>query len=190
MVNGYMFYKQDIPHIKASNEVYLEKSLVESSMSNFMHGFMSMESAAEAYNETFRHCDSVKQFKDFWDKNPSVGNHFNAKKKETCSDDYVDIPLSKHFNEKEAEANDRSVHNGMHELHRKSVVSSFYNCWLKEELKERNINYMFGPYYKEQSNEKCVFTFRDSVEEFLEHIDDMRSQEIYKHDICAGKKYF
>jgi hypothetical protein len=81
MVNGYMFYKQDIPHIKASNEVYLEKSLVESAMSNFMHGFMSMESAAEAYNETFRHCDSVKQFKDFLDKNPFVCNHFNAKRK-------------------------------------------------------------------------------------------------------------
>ena len=48
MQNGYMFYKQDIKYIKASNEVYLEKQLVEFAMSNFMHGFMSMESAAEA----------------------------------------------------------------------------------------------------------------------------------------------
>ena len=39
--------------------------LVESDMSNFMHGFMSMESAAEAYNETFRHSTAVTQLKEF-----------------------------------------------------------------------------------------------------------------------------
>ena len=54
MSNGYMFYKEDIPYVKATNEVYLDRSLVESEMSNFMHGFMSMESAGEACNETFR----------------------------------------------------------------------------------------------------------------------------------------
>jgi hypothetical protein len=46
--NWYMFYKQDIPCVKATNEVYLDRSLVESDMSNFMDGFMSMESAKEA----------------------------------------------------------------------------------------------------------------------------------------------
>ena len=48
MSNGYIFYKQDIPNVKATNEVYLERSLLDSDMSNFIHGFMSMESAAEA----------------------------------------------------------------------------------------------------------------------------------------------
>ena len=100
MSNGYMFYKEDIPYVKATNEVYLDRSLVESEMSNFMHGFMSMESAAEAYNETFRNSTAVTQLKEFLDKNPLVSHHFNAKIKETG--DYVDVPLSDDFKEKEA----------------------------------------------------------------------------------------
>jgi hypothetical protein len=186
MSNGYMFYKQDIPYVKATNEVYLDRSLVESDMSNFMHGFMSMESAAEAYNETFRHSTAVTQLKEFIDKNPSVGNHFNAKVRETKVGDYVDVPLSDDFNEKEAEEKGRSIQNGMHELNRKSVVSSFYNCWIPEEMKERNMNFMFGPYYKEEDGGKVVVTFKDSVEDFIEQIDNLRSREIYKHENCAG----
>ena len=54
MTNGFMFYKQDIDYVKASNEVFLEKAFLESCLSNLMHGFISMESTAEAYNETFR----------------------------------------------------------------------------------------------------------------------------------------
>jgi hypothetical protein len=87
MYNGYMFYKQDIPYVKATNEVYLDRSLVESDMSNCMHGFMSMESAAEAYNQTFRYSTA--------DKKPSVGNHFNRKVRETKVGDYVDVPLKR-----------------------------------------------------------------------------------------------
>ena len=59
-----MFYKQEIEYVKASNEVYIEKQLIESFMSNFMHGFMSMESTAEAYNEAFRNTISVHLFKE------------------------------------------------------------------------------------------------------------------------------
>ena len=94
MSYGYMFYKQDIPYVKATNEVYLDRSLVESDMSNFMHGFMSQESVAEAYNETFRHSTAVTQLKEFLEKKPSVGNHFNAKVRETKVGDYVDVPLT------------------------------------------------------------------------------------------------
>ena len=65
MSNGCMFYKQDIPYVKATNEVCLDRSLVESDMSNFMHGFMSMESVAEAYNETFRHSTAMQNSKNF-----------------------------------------------------------------------------------------------------------------------------
>ena len=185
--NGYMFYKQEVNFIKASNEVYLEKLLVESAMSNFMHGFMSMESTAEGYNETFRHSNSVKLFKEFLHKNQSIGNHFNTKIKENNSNDDIDIPLSDHFNEKEAEAAGHHVQKSMHELHRKSVVSSFYNYWLNEELKERKINYLFGPYNQEDGS---VFSFKDSVEKFLEEIDELRSKETYTHEDCAGKTLF
>ena len=33
-----------------------------------------------------------------------------------------------------------------------------------------------------------VVTFKDSVEDFIERIDHLRSQEIYKHENCAGSK--
>ena len=187
MKNGYMFYKQDIPYIRASNEVYLEKSLVESEMSNFMHGFMSMESAAEAYNETFRNSDEVQLIKEFLEKNPKVGKHFNTKIKQINPEEEIDVPLNEEFNEKDAETNGHRIQNGMHELHRKSVGNAFYNCWIKEELKERNINFMFGPYYKGKKNN--VWSFQDSVEEFLQIIDELRIHETYKHENCAGKLF-
>ena len=47
------------------------------------------------------------------------------------------------------------------------------------------MNFMFGPYHKEKDGGKVV-TFKDSVEDFIEQIDDLRSQEIYKHENCAG----
>ena len=184
MQNGYMFYTKAVGYVKASNEVYIEKSLVDSAMSNFMHGFISMESTAEAYNETFRNSNCVTLFKDFVLQNPSIGNHFNLKIKETNSSEDLDIPLSDNFNAKKAEADGHFVQNSMHELHRKSVVSAFYNCWINEEIKERNMNYIFGPYYQEDGS---LISFKDSVEKFLDEIDELRTKETYQHDVCAGK---
>ena len=152
-----------------------------------MHGFMSMESAAEAYNESHRESSAVNQLKDFILKNPKVGNHFNAKAKEGSDGDIVEIPLSDEFNEQEANDHGKRVQNGMHELDRKSIVSSFYNFWILEELKERKIHYMFGPYHKNIDGCDVLVTFRDSVEDFIEGIDNLRSEEIYKHEDCTGK---
>ena len=150
-----------------------------------MHGFMSMESAAEAYNESHRESSAVNQLKDFILKNPKVGNHFNAKAKEGSDGDIVEIPLSDEFNEQEANDHGKRVQNGMHELDRKSIVSSFYNFWILEELKERKIHYMFGPYHKNIDGRDVLVTFRDSVEDFIEGIDNLRSEEIYKHEDCT-----
>ena len=182
MQNGYMFYKQDVPYIKASNEVYLDKCLVINLLSNFMHGFMSMESAAESFNETFRDTNSVKLFKEFLEKNPNVGNHFNAKIKQHNVEEDIDLPLNDAFNEKEATSKGLHIQKSMFELHRKSVVSAFYNFWLKEELKDRKMSYRFGPYHKEDGS---VMTFQESVEIFLEEIDELRTTEIYAHENCA-----
>ena len=38
-----MFYSKDVHYVKATNEVFLERSLVDSKISSFMHGFMSMD---------------------------------------------------------------------------------------------------------------------------------------------------
>jgi hypothetical protein len=156
-------------------------------MSNFMHGFMSMESTAEAYNEAFRSTLSVKLFKEFLDKNRRVGNHFMTKIREVNHSEDLDIPHNDFFNQERIEASGHQVQNRMYELHRKSVVNAYYNHWVKQEIKERKMNYIFGPYHTEDGK---VFTFRDSVEAFLVEIDDLRSKETYAHDICAGKSTF
>ena len=54
-------------------------------------------------------------------------------------------------------------------------------------MKERNMNFMFGPYYKKEDGGKVVVIFKDSVEDFIERIDNLRSQGIYKNANCAGK---
>ena len=46
---------------------------------------------------------------------------------------------------------------------------------------------MFGPYYKGKKNN--VWSFQDSVEEFLQIIDELRIHETYKHENCAGKLF-
>ena len=61
---------------------------------------------------------------------------------------------------------------------------NYYNFWVKQELKERSWNHIFGPY---KSADGSIITFHESVEAFLVEIDDLRSKEIYAHDNCAGK---
>jgi hypothetical protein len=58
---------------------------------------------------TLRHSDILL----LW-KKTSVGNHFNAKVRETKVGNYVDVPLSDDFNEKEAEEKGRSIQHEMH----------------------------------------------------------------------------
>ena len=183
MKNGYMFYKQEIGYVKASNEVYIEKALIETCMSNFMHGFMSMETTAEAYNESFRSSVSVQLFKEFLIKNQAVGNHFNKQMKELDSNEDLNIPATNYFNQKDIEAAGKQVQNTMYELHRKSVVNAYYNYLVKQELNERKQNYIFWPYRTEEGQ---TFSFHDSVERFLEEIDELRSKESYAHNNCAG----
>ena len=57
----------------------------------------------------------------------------------------MDVPLSDDFNEKEAEEKGRSIQNGMHELNRKSVASSFYNFWIPEVKKRMKHEFYVWP---------------------------------------------
>ena len=85
-------------------------------ISNLHHGWMSAESQAESYNETFRNHKSTKEVKKFLECNPGIGNHFNKKED-------LDFPCSENYNETE----NRMTQNSMHELHRKSVRQAMYN---------------------------------------------------------------
>ena len=73
--------------------------------------------------------------------------------------------------------NGKRVQNGMHELDRKAIVSSFFHSWIHEELKERNMNFMFGPYHKKGCGREVLVTFRESIEDFIEIVDNFRSEE-------------
>ena len=51
MTTGWLFYKKYEPYfIKASNEVFLDKTLVESYSNNLCHAWMSIEGQSESYN--------------------------------------------------------------------------------------------------------------------------------------------
>ena len=92
---GWMLYKnQDVRYVRASNEVYIEINLMEMIISNLHHGWMSAESQAESYNETFRNHKSTKEVKKFLECNPGIGNHFNKKED-------LDFPCSENYNETE-----------------------------------------------------------------------------------------
>ena len=185
---GWLFYEKDINFVKASNEVYFEKMLVEGGMARFMHGFMSMESQAEAYNETFRNSDKVKQFKLFLAQNPKVGKHFDIKIKAKPADDEFFAPMSEDYNEKDAEDKGLSIFSGMYEMHRKSVSSAFFNHWTLCELQERNLvgEYFFGPYYYEQDGTRKLCNYKESVDIFHCKVDRWRTDELYPHDHCTG----
>ena len=162
--------------------------LVEGGMAHFMHGFMSMESQAEAYNETFRNSDKVEQFKLFLAQNPKVGKHFEKKINAKPADDEYFIPMSDDFNEKDAAEKGLPIFSGMYEMHRKSVSSAFFNHWILSELKERNLvgKYFFGPYYHEQDGAKKLRNYKESVDMFQCEVDHWRTEELYPHDDCTG----
>ena len=178
---GWLFYEKEIHYVKASNEVYFEKLFVESGLDRFMHGFMSMESQAEAYNQTFRNTEKVKEFKKFLAKNPSVGRHFEKKIKSKASDDEYD-------EDQDATEEEASVASGMFELHRKSVRQSFFNLFMLRELQERNMlgKYFFGPYFYESNGEQKLMTYKESADNFQADVDSWRTEEIYQHANCTG----
>ena len=184
---GWLFYETDVNFVKASNEVYFEKLLVERSMASFMHGFMSMEAEAEAYNETFRGSEQVEQIKLFLNKNPNVGKHFEKKIKAKPAEDEYEAPMSDDFNEKEAASKGLQVFSGMHEMHRKSLSAAFYNLSTLLELQERNLvgKYFFGPYHYEVDGMQKLLNYKESVDNFQRDVDKWRTDELYTHDNCT-----
>ena len=78
MTTGWLFYKKYEPYfIKASNEVFLDKTLVESYSNNLCHAWMSMEGQSESYNQTWLGSEGVKYLNKFLSLNPEIGRHFN-----------------------------------------------------------------------------------------------------------------
>ena len=190
MQTGWMYYKDEAKFIKASNVVYMERQLVENFLSNYHHGWMSEESQAEAYNETWRSSTQVELVNKFLAENPHVGTQFNKKMKEAVSEEEMCERLDDEDLESESAKDEEGKKSvcGMFEIHRKNLAQAYYHLWIYEELRERNLvgRHIFGPYYLDEEK-KNLFRYKDSVEEFLALVDGLRANEIYSHPSCAGK---
>lgn len=173
---GYIFYPNyNISHIMASNEVWLDETLIREYTLNLCHGFMSMESQAEAYNQLHQNSDQVHIMKKFLAKNTSVGGHFNRADKKT--DDIIDPDDENSEKSKEKEAI-----SGMHELNRKSISLALNTLWVNEELRERKETHkvLFGP--KQTADGKM--SYKETIEAYLVSVDARRTEEIYEHKEC------
>ena len=135
---------------------------------------------AEAYNETHRGSLKVELFKQFLVENSKIGRHFQRKpNNEDIIDDDVYDPTE------EETSNDNHARNTMYELHRKNVSKALYNQWILEELKDRKKvgKILFGPKHDEDENLK---TYQITVDEFLDNVDEWRTNELYEHEECTG----
>ena len=99
LLTGWLFYKKhNIDFVRASNEVYFQRRMVKTYLSNFHHCWMSMEGMSEAYNETWRESEAVEIFKDFLNKNKNVGNHFNRNLKSDKNGEDICSSIREGFN--------------------------------------------------------------------------------------------
>ena len=173
---GWKYYEDEkFVSIRASNEVFLDKSLVENYLALLHHGWVSSEGKCEAYNELHRDSVNVQKIQRFFNKNEKIGRHFNQKV--NLSVDNPDFVTGIEGN---------STFNGMHELHQKSLSSAVLNHEVFEELKERNKleKITFGP---KVNHDKIRISYKESLENVLEKIDNWRTDEIYEHSVCTGK---
>ena len=59
---GWKFYEEGkFKNIRASNEVFIEKNLVEYYLCLLHHGWLSSEGSSEAYNELHRETENVEK---------------------------------------------------------------------------------------------------------------------------------
>ena len=122
--------------------------------------------------ETFDDLEKVFVIKRFLHHHPKVGAHFESRAKS------VEESVEEERGDVKDEDNRR---NTMFEMHRKTLSKALWNYETINELKERNMSYTFGP--KVEYGERK--TFETTQNEFMEHIDRLRTFETYKHDDCS-----
>ena len=129
-----------------------------------------MEGQSEAYNQTWLNSEKLKIFQTFLQQNPKVGNHFNREN---------DLNIG----ESDQEVSEKA--SSMLEMSRKNLSQALFNYWIYEELTDRKEIHQtfFGPYYQNETD--SVVTFQETVERFLENVENKRIKEIYQHDDCT-----
>ena len=164
-VTGYKFYAENlgVSVEEGSSEVYFDSLLVKSHMAELQHGWMSAIAKAESYNETFLETAKVESFKLFLKYNPQVGVHFKKKSK-GAENELEDEDLNKMF-----------------EMKRKSLSTVLVRSEIKREVIERGLDLILGP--KEQNGKNI--SYKDSVNEFMVQVDELRRTEVYPHENCS-----
>ena len=73
----------------------------------------------------------------------------------------------------------------MLEMSRKNLSQALFNYWIYEDLTDRKEIHQtfFRPYYQNETD--SVVTFQETVERFLENVENKRIKEIYQHDDCT-----
>ena len=165
-VTGYKFYAENlgVSVEEGSSEVYFDSLLVKSHMAELQHGWMSAIAKAESYNETFLETAKVESFKLFLKYNPQVGVHFRKKSKGAENELEEDEDLNKMF-----------------EMKRKSLSTVLVRSEIKREVIERGLDLLLGP--KEQNGKNI--SYKDSVNEFMVKVDELRRKEVYPHENCS-----
>ena len=180
-VDGYQSYPSihDIKVVRGSTESYYKNRFVDGYSAELNHCWTSFEGKAESYNETFRDTDKVKYFKDFLETNPEVGGHFRKHFSEDENEDFFDENNEDvGFLEKQK----TTESSRMWELKRKNLSQAYFNRQIQLELKERKIESKgFGPKMA-SSNTQEKKTYKQTVNEFMKEVDELRKEEIYPHN--------
>ena len=138
-----------------------------------LKSFRKFSSLTNQFSETFEDSEKVANIKRFLNFHPTVGAHFQSR---------VKIDQESEEEEKGAAGEDNHDRTTtMFEMHRKTLRKALFNYETVNELNERKLSYTFGP--KVEYGERK--TYEMTQKEFMEHIDDLRSHETYKHDECS-----
>ena len=117
--------------------------------------------------------EKVNIIKRFLQFHPKVGAHFQSKEKSGEESDGEEIG--------DVQDHDHERRSTMFQMHRKTLSRALWNYEIINELTERKMSYHFGP--KVEYGERK--TFETTQNEFMEHIDRLRTFETYKHDDCS-----
>ena len=177
---GFKKYK-DPKIFRSSGEELFTKDFLENYMSDLHINFTSSEGRAESYNMFHRGKEKHRFFEKFISANPNTGGHF--KTRSSASDEIIDgedKDAEQVDTEEEEEEGERST---MHLLGRRNLSSGFYNHELVCELAERGRleEAIFGPKESPEDENKTV-TYKESIEDFMREIDDLRREELYSHN--------
>ena len=165
---GYKMYpkKMGVKVVRASSMVYLTEKFLKSYIDELQHSFVSSEGKCESYNETFLDSEETQVFKTFLHFNPEVGRRFQSKNNhDGCSDKDEGEGLSQ-----------------MHELGRKMLSAGFYNHQVYSEMVDRGLveTEIFGPRIN-PSNSRQKLTYQDTLEHFMQKVDELSRNELYEH---------